>query len=400
MWLQWLLSWASLMGIYALARPRFSLPVTTAILILSAAAPVFQQGLEQSMAEPASLLCGVLFLHATVRFLQNPEWVSKVALLVWFGAAILVKGTGVCLLPVPFVAYFAFAERPPMRTWWIASALFLALLGCAFWLFWGSSLFELGGITFRAPWPLENAGKLAGWGCLGLAAIGLRREPLAVVCGALIASAFAVSYFARAMAEPRHWIQILPAILLLAGYGITRLKGWALVAGAAVALLLFPWLWYRQAPAGRLAAIRQIHIPARILVSSGSGAEGEGGFVAVLSASERYPASMIVRASKVLSKSDWNGNNYKKLATTPEETERILDELAVDVVVLDTPASSLPPHHALLASTMVHNPAWRACGASGKIVEFCRTLPPRFPRKPLMLEAGGRHLLEKIEDAR
>jgi hypothetical protein len=166
---------------------------------------------------------------------------------------------------------------------------------------------------------------------------------------------------------------------------------------AIPALVMFPWTWYRQTPVGCRELIEQLHLPSRMMVSAGDGSLGEGSWIAEVSMAERYPASLVTRGSRVLATSGWNGEHYRSLVSSREEVARVLDELAMDVVVLDAPEATAPVHHALLAATVEGSPAWRACGRGKEFAAWCRTQPPRFPRKPVTADAGGLHMVEQIE---
>ena len=126
---------------------------------------------------------------------------------------------------------------------------------------------------------------------------------------------------------------------------------------------------------------------------------GEGSWVAEVSMAERYPASLVARASRVLATSGWNGDHYRSLVTRREDVARILDEPARDVVVLAEPDSTAPLHDKLLAATVEGSTAWRACGRSKEYAAWCRTQPPRFPRNPVTADAGGLHTVEQLTNA-
>jgi hypothetical protein len=249
------------------------------------------------------------------------------------------------------------------------------------------------------PWPVEQLGELAGWGFVALAALGLRREPLPILAGSMAGCAILVSVAVRAMNEPRHWIMVLPAILVLAGYAVTRLPRPVSALLLVPAVALFPWLWYHQTPSGCRQLIRQLHLPARMMVSSERGADGEGAWIAEVSIAERYPASLVARASKVLAESGWNGEDYKLQVQTPSAAARRLDELAIDVVVLDGPTAQAPPHHVLLGLAVTGNSTWSHCGSAQRLIAYCRAVPPAFPRKPLVLRAGGWDFEERVGPA-
>jgi hypothetical protein len=399
MWLQWFSGLLAITGLYRLARPRFPLPVTAGIVAIAILTPVFQRSLEQTMADLACLLCGVVFMHAFMLLLRRPDWVAWTAVAVTVGAALLVKGTALCLPPAAVLAWLVSGKRLVFRRRWFLLLIPAVSASYVVWHFAGRAIAHWGGLGGNLPWPAPLLGSLAGWGFVCLAALGLRLEPLAVISGCMIFSALLVSWAMRAMGESRHWIMLLPPILILAGYAVTRFRGWVGALLAVPALVMFPWTWYRQTPVGCRDLIEQLHLPSRMMVSAGAGLLGEGSWIAEVSLAERYPASLVARGSRVLATSGWNGEHYRSLVSSREEVARILDELALDVVVLDAPEATAPVHHVLLAATVEGSAAWRACGRSKEFAAWCRTEPPRFPRKPVSAEAGGLHMVEQLKDA-
>jgi hypothetical protein len=161
------------------------------------------------------------------------------------------------------------------------------------------------------------------------------------------------------------------------------------------AVAFFPFDWYRQSPSGYRELAGQLARPSRMLVSSAG--LGEGPWIAVSSLAEPRPSSFIMRASKVLAQSDWNGNRYRLLTSTQDAVSRRLDELAVDTVILHSPASEKPwPHHALLRDMIAVSPAWRPCASAQDLLAYCRTMAPQAPRQPLRLKANGWNFEERI----
>ncbi len=398
LWLQWLLSLAALSGLWLFARPRFPIALLSALTLIAIAAPVFQRGLEETMAEPACLLCAVWVMFAARRLLLTPDRVAWIAMGLSLAAAILVKGTGVCLVPVPFLILFLRGRQaagPPLSgRAWLVIALILLLAVAVVWRFAGSEFVYWGGVTPEMPWPVPAMAGLLGWGFLCLAIAGVSPEPAALVSACVLASAVASSFVFRAMREPRHWIIVLPAILVLSGYALLRLRTWLAISAATAALLLFPWGFEHQTATGYQALLRQLRRPARMLISSGRGSVGEGGWISEAAIDERYPASVVLRASKVLAQSGWNGENYKLLVNDRAAIDKRLDELAVDVVIVDQPEATSPPHHVLLAATMATGSGWAPCGRAGPVFAWCRVSPPRHPRKPLVIEAGSLRIVE------
>jgi hypothetical protein len=300
---------------------------------------------------------------------------------------------------VPVVALLASRQRIRIPLGWLAAAGAIFLLPTGWYLWMMGGIRAWGGISTRVPWfGAAIIGHLVGWGFLGLAVIGLQRKPLALAAGSVVACTLGVSFIVRAMREDRHWIIALPAILVLAGLGISRVRNSLAVAALLVlALLLFPYTWYRQSAFGYADFVRQLHRPARMLISST--AKGEGGWIATTSLAEKRPGSFIVRASKVLSEEGWNGDGYRLLTGTREAVLQRLDELALETVILDSPPHQvLRPGQALLADAVDGSAAWRPCVSSGELIAYCRVSAPKFPRQPLRLRIYGWDFEERIPD--
>jgi hypothetical protein len=396
MLLQWLIGVVALTMLYRLSRSALSLPITAVIIALTIAAPVFQQSLEQAMADLCCLLWSVLVMQAAVRLVERQDRTASLLVVLWLSAAALTKGTAVCLAPVPLVALLASRQpiRIPARL--PAAAGVACFLGASAWYFSIGGVRALGGISLDVPWSGELIGHLAGWGFLVLAVLGLRRKPLALVAGSVIVCTLGVSFVVRAMQEERHWIIALPAILILSGFAVSRFRRpWVAVCLLLPATALFPFARYRQSPAGFSDLVQQLARPSRMLVSSAGW--GEGAWIAVSSLAEQRPASFVVRASKVLAETGWNGEGYRLTTPTWGAVSRRLDELAVDIVILHTPVNQKPrPHHALLQNNISFSPAWTPCGSAQDLLAYCRIGRPQVPRQPLRLRVYGWDFEERI----
>lgn len=395
MLLQWATGVVALTMLYRLSRDSLPRAIAAAIVVCTIATPVFQESLEQTMADLSCLLWSILIMAAVVRLVEKQDRTAVFLLALCLPGAALTKGTAVCLVPVPVVALLASRQsvRIPLR-WPAAAGVVIA--GSAAWYLWMGGIKSWGGILVGQPWSVASIGHLAGWGFLGVAVFGLRRKPLALVAASVIVCTLGVSFVVRAIREDRHWIIALPAILVLAGFGVSRFRS-RLIAGVllAPAVLLFPYHWYRQSPSGYADLLRQLHRPARMLISS-AGA-GEGPWVAVTSLAEKRPASLVARASKVLVEEGWNGEGYRLLTPTREAVSRRLDELALDTIILDSFRNQPPPpHHALLRDTVSNSAAWRRCGSARDLLAYCRVAAPQYPRQPLRLRTYGWEFEEHI----
>jgi GT2 family glycosyltransferase len=405
MLLQWLIGVVALTVLYRLCRPALSLPIAAMILALTMAAPVFQESLQQTMADLCCLLWSVLLMQATVRLVEKQDRTAMFLVALWLVAAALTKGTAICLIPVPLLALVA-GGRPFRVPIPLAAAGAGCLLAAGPWYLAMGGVQAWGGMSFDVPWPGGLIGHLAGWGflalavlglvLLGLALLGLRRQPLALAAGSVMVCTLGVSLVVRAMREERHWIIALPAILIMSGMAVSRFRRpWVAASLLLPALALFPIRRYRQTPSEFGHLLQRLARPSRMLVSSAGW--GEGGWIAVSSLEEQRPASFIVRATKVLAETGWSGEGYRLVTTTPNAVSRRLDELDVDVVVLHTPLHLHPrPHHTLLQDTMRTDPAWNPCASAHDLQAYCRVRAPQVPRQPLHLSVYGWDFAERI----
>jgi hypothetical protein len=370
--------------------------------------PIMQEAHAQVMAELPALLFAMCLLWGLTRLIEDPCRLFLVCVLAALAGALIVKGTGVALAaaPVIAVALSGVWRRIPRRyliAWPLAAALGVASL--LLWQYKGAirPIIMWGGVMSKLDWGVKLLPEITGVGILALAAVGAgvaiwRRQPVAVAALSITASILLTSYFVRAMRETRHWIAIVPMLMLLAlaAYAwLERRTRWAPLAAVAV-LATYPYAIYQQRATGFAALAAQVRQPARMLFSSPQGWR-EGPWIAIVCLREPRPSSTIVRATKLLSASTWNGGNYRALVSIPEEVEQKLDEMAIDLVVLERAGIAQPPgepprpHHHRLAATLQSSPAWKPCGAAGELIAYCRVAPPRFPRQPLRF-----HLMDRL----
>lgn len=360
--------------------------------------PVVQSGAAESMAEVPCLLWTVLLTDAMVRMMRRPSLASASLVGVWLICAAFTKGTAACLAPAPVLALLMTGQGSILRNRWVlAGAAGVLSLVCIWYVIDATLLHQnlelVGGFTLGSLWPARLLPALAGYGFCLLALAGIwpaiiRRDLAAVASAAILISTLLVSCLVSAMREPRHFIIVAPAILLLSVEFLMWTAARARFAPVLVlpALALFPFHVLHQRPAGFVALLRQVRRPARMLVSSNSA--GEGPWIAEVALAEKRPASVIARASKILAHSDWNGQGYILMTKTPEEIETRLDELRIETVILHSqPGRTGAPHHALLEQMLSGSESWRACGAAGTALSaYCRTRPPSVAPRPLRID--------------
>lgn len=405
LWLHLAMTQLGMVFFYLLARriqPGWP-PVVAGVLLWWTR--IVQESYETLLSDLFALVAALAVLWLLTRLIEGPGTRRLLGVVGGLGWALAIKGTGVALLAAPLLALAASGRGSrlrPLRAVAIFAGLGTVVAGAYLWQYRGSmeTIRIWAGLTTRIPWRIDLLPDLAGIGCLVLAGIGLvaaaqRRQPAVVAAAAVLLSLVGSSYFIRAIREPRHWIAAVPAILLLnlAAYGWLQSRWPRLTPVAALlALSTFPFSVFRQQPEGFRELASQLPLPARMLVSASVG-WGEGPWIATVALGEARPASTIARATKLMAATSWNGDRYQLLVHSDEDVDRLLDEAALDIVVLHNAPEGVPnqmPHHALLRGYLERRQTWKRCAQVRTLEAYCRTNPPRFARKPLQIDLRAR----------
>lgn len=390
---------------YRLARRVAPAHWALAAVFLFVGTPVIQHATARVMAEQLSLVLGLLFLERVAAFVRSGSRTDAARLTLLIVLSLLVKGTGLALVPVPLAALYLAGRRRGVNLALIAlAAAGVAIATLSGWYMVRSgSLGEMliwAGISGGYPFTLAPLAQSAGTGMVAAAAIGFllqwkERDPLAASCAAVILSTAAAALVFRAMNEPRHWIAMLPALFLLALQALTgaqrtvgRIRRWSVTAGLAVLILApYPWLFYRQESTGVARVAASIARPARILVTA-QNPRREGIWIPAVSAGESRPSSIVVRSTRSVAYEGFQGKRYSLILQSAEEVSAWLDRYGIDTVVVDEvrPEVPGPAHHALVRQAVQTRPAWRACAHGDGITAYCRTEPPPKPAEKLQIE--------------
>jgi hypothetical protein len=412
-----MLAVASILGFYRLARR--TAPVSWALIAtgLLVATPEFQRAAAQVMTEQLNLALAILFLEALAGFVQGGEKREALKLGIYGCLSLLVKGTGLGLLPAPLVAMTISRQWRAIRKFAAPAIAVGAVVGAigVWYLMRDPSLgtvLRWAGIRAGSGWSPQPLVSLAGPGAILLAMAGMALlvrsgNALATSCTAVLLSTAAVAYVVRAMNDGRHLIAALPCILLLDLLVLRKtlrlrarfVRVAALAGGVAAIAIPFPWLCYRQSGAGVEKLASQLKRPARMLVSAHIPAR-EGSWVVAVSTRERRPSSLVVRSTKTLAKLSFDGSRYRLLVRDAAEVGAWLDRYGIDTVVLDEYplASMAPAHHELLRAAVAPGGAWSECARAGTLFAYCRTGPPITSREPLRIEVrrqGGTVVVER-----
>jgi hypothetical protein len=312
------------------------------------------------------------------------------------------------LVGVPTAVWFAFSRKFVISTWGEAPSLsfFRRALGTN-----AAFLISIFGIAFSV-----------------LICVGLFRKvvqplllhaivnPLWAVLASLAASVYLFQSVMWAGLEPRFIVPAVPALIpfLFAGVewlarlaaplrGSMRVRALALLACATVLFACQTFAVPRK-PYRGFSEVADVILSrpesggAAILVSSAY--DGEGLLISECVMRQPHPTAFVLRASKVLSRSDWLGRFYEARFPSANDVMRYLDDIPVDFLVIDN-VDGFPPllHQRQLMEMVVQRPDhWRPVGtfpqrypasnAASRIFVYRRSGAPGNPEKKVRLEMG------------
>ena len=361
-----------------LAHRRLGILIGIAVgAALLALAPLRETTIVIMLDLPVALL-GLLAALAYARFLDTERWTWSVLFALLASAAILTKGTGAALVLLPPLVLLFCGRFDLLRrgVFWLPVPLVLVLAGpwtlatysmaaSGFQYGWGTAFFEMAARAYASA-LVGAVGSvllaLAACGVVFAASEGWRRRPGAPVFVCLSALGLGFLLFqcvVPAGLDPRYLVPVLAPLVLLAAFGATRLiglisKSWPLITQVVVAsVLLLAALPALLTPLvkptnGMEAAARTVADlnAANPLVLVGSDALGEGGLVAGVAQRDRAKRLYVLRGSKLLAASDWNGANYSLQYPDAAALLRGLDDLGIGFVALDTASEAQKiPHN-------------------------------------------------------
>jgi hypothetical protein len=365
----------------------------------------------------AELLLAWLCLEAmlaSARWLTRPGAKTALAFAVWSSGAILTKATGAALGFLPLAAIciarrFRLFAKPSL---WVAGLIVIAL--CAPWYLYApgarhEASMPLGGLigvdtvdTSGAQRPAAQMGVpqadelmerarvslvgipiLFGWmgPALLIALAGAWKQAragdvLAAASLGLLAAFFLFRFVMEAAAmEERLLLPVVAPLFLFLWRGCEMLGGWLPPRNALAITIAVVGLWScvaikRMQPAGiqEVAAdlaSRPEYRDAAFLVSSD--ANSEAVFVEEVALREKVrPLHYVLRSSKVLASSAWNGDYYRPIATDAAEVIRLLESVPVGLVILDPHPRPRSIHNMLLEDTVqAHPELFRRVAAAG-----------------------------------
>jgi hypothetical protein len=237
-----------------------------------------------------------------------------------------------------------------------------------------------------------------GWGFAPLFVAGLatslvrlrhRRLDLTLSCAlALLLSVWAY-HSALVFGEHRYMLGALPPAILFIAAGFARivqrmpLPTLSLAARSTALGVLAIGVFALQTWAVPRKPYQGFDQPASFLLSTSefadanflvvSDALGEGAFVSEVAMRDQRPDHIVLRSSKFLSRSKWNGTNYQLRFQSATELREFLDHAPIDVVILDTRTGQFADQLAAaqlqeqVAQALISNPEWKFRDAYPKL---------------------------------
>ena len=390
--------------------------ITGAVLFVSA--PIVQEYTRMVMAELPVALFMISATFAFAHYLETENWKSSFLFALCASLAIMTKqnGLALALLP-PLAVLFTCRFDVLLRlSFWFPAPVVAAL--CAPWYVLTYDMARKGwesttGVTVLAASGVNTSGigdLIVSISDLTASAMGLavlnatfisqtigvalipfvllgfyaqlvrnwQRPPVPAMWGAmaaLLASLWLFHSFVAPVGESRHMVSATPPMVAFAVAG-GHFLGSRLAAGAtrlatatvlSIILVLFAFSTFKIRPKPTLgsAAVAEFilsrpELAGQTLLVTSEG-KGEGAIVSELAMLEERPGHRILRASKVLSDSDWMGSFYKSKCDTPNCVLSSLEYYKVKLVIIQnyTPYQTYNfLHHSLLKQALGKSTHW------------------------------------------
>jgi hypothetical protein len=368
-------------------------PLALLAAIMFIAVPNVQTYTAMVMSDGLVALMDFLAAMAFARYLDTENWKYSAQFGVFATLSILTKGNGVALLFLPLFAMI-FARKLGLLkrgSLWV-SAIPLILVAAP-WQIYSAKM--LSGIAERQPgWvflPKLTAlvATVLGVALIPLIVIGVYDKLIAnrrtaggkwPAAAALICGFWLFHWLIPSLGpEPRYAIAVTPPMLMFLMAGVERLAYWIpkpaahshrVLAVAAAMVILFAATGFsvpRQQHHGFDEISQLVEQPEykKSVVLVASEGDGEGMLIDEVAMREARPSHFVLRASKMLGQSDWNGKQYVPKYRTPEELMKFLDGIPVELVVIDNQPGVTPPsYYELLKQTIAAFPAlWERAGS-------------------------------------
>lgn len=388
--------------------------------VATLAAPEIFVGMQSVMLDVPITLLTCLAMLAWARFLLDEAWPWSFAFALAAVAAIMTKGNGIFLALVPPVSVAVAGRLRLLWNWrfWLPAPI-AAMLTLPWYLVtyrttaggfvdsWGHFIvMAVPGYGRLLPDQIGAAGLL--FAALGGFRVLLDREwnwrrALGISAACVVAAGFAFTCVVPAGIEGRYLAPLVPALVILAYFGIewilrskvptTR----ALVLGLCfLAVVAVEYRFPQTTSRAMSAASNKIFAAAEdspfILI--GSTGAGEGALTAEVATRDRSRQRYVVRGFGALGSGDFMGTDYRPRFTTPSDEAEWIEGRGIGWVVVDTsPQSLLWKHNALLLEIARSGRAgWRLAGrfpnSKGETLVYSISIPGRPVDRAELLSVG------------
>jgi hypothetical protein len=357
-------------SIYSAVRSRHGRALAFGSGAIFLAVPLVQASTSAVMADGLVALLDLWAMVYFVRFLKSERTRDAVVFGAIAALSMATKANGVALVLLPVLAmaftrswhllrarglYYAaaimliFGAPWPVLSYWMIersvggatmNALAIAALGMAYlrvlWgaLGWGLALFcGIGAAGCLVQlWRKRGDPTLAGalalllsvWLYHSLIGNGTDRYMLSALPPALILAAAGLVWVARRILPGSLPLAVRTAALGVLAAGVFAVQTWAVPHK--------PYHGFDQ-PARFLLTTPEFADGNFLVISN---TRGEGAFITEVAMHDRRPGHMVLRSTKVLSNSNWNGNVYRLRYNSSREICSFIDQAPIDAVLLDT----------------------------------------------------------------
>jgi hypothetical protein len=364
LWLQALIQAAVVGLLFWRLRRECGVLVVSVLSLVYLLLPESQRLNSQVMAEPLLGFLGLLGVLLLEQFLRQHRWRWLAGFAVLACCTVFTKGSGLALLPVPFFVLVAIQAWNLLRNWRFWAAHVAIVASYAPWLIYTWKMASNGMVTGPLAgviWQqtvgfLVMPASLMGVPLAGIALVSgwmnmwdSKRGMLGLIGTITAASILVFHCISPTGVETRRLYMLIPVLLLLMAWwaAVAPWRRWALVGVSLLSLGMVYDKVDKAATGYREVAHwldGQVGDRAQAVFLSTS-YFSEGMLISEMAQLKAEPHMFLVRGSKLLSDSDWNGSGYRMRLQSVEELEELLGQVPVRLIVSEQfQEGNLLPH--------------------------------------------------------
>lgn len=376
---------------------EFGMLLALAASLMFLAMPTVQRYSGMIMADGLIALMDFCAAMAFGRYLNTRQAKYSVWFAVFACLSILTKGNGVALVLLPAFSILFCGQWNILKakSFWVAVALIGGIAGP--WQYYSAR--ALLGIEHRRPVGTFVSGytlailTMFGVALLPVIAAGIFDKVLRPAwrrsldgtwasAAALVCSVWAFHCMLPVMGvDRRYLIAVMPPLFMFLISGIVAVGRWLeflpigaqwCLRGTAAAVVIIFLINNFSIPQKRYLGFDEVaeylenpKYKDNLILVCTDALDGEGALIAEIAMREKRPSHIVLRATKMLSQSDWMGERYSLLYNTPEEVMNFLRGTPVGVVVIQDGGGPMEyPDHKLLRQTInQYSAEWEHIGA-------------------------------------